>query len=414
MVPAGAEALSNDGPAMTFELTDAAVSPAGSAAAAPSTPHRLARARTATRVQFALLGIVGGAWGVHIPSVKAHFGLGEAMLSTVLLAVAVGALLCLLAAGRVIGRLGARRTAAGSAAVLSLQLALALQWPSLPMLLGAMLVFGAAMSLFDIAINTEGTVLESLGGRAVMSNLHAMFSVGAMAGAALAGVMLRAGVPPAAQLAAIGIAVGLGAALAAGSMLETHPPAPGGDGAVHFAWPRGMLLLIGLLIFAGMSAEGVMYDWSVLYLKQEVGMAQDAAAMGYVAFAGAMALSRFAGDALRMRLGERLLLRAGGGLTAASMAVLLLSGDPVVSVAGYALIGAGLAPVVPILFNAAARVPGTSRAAAIAAVSSIGYAGFLIGPPLIGGIAHVASLTAAMTVVVVAALLLVVGARRVA
>jgi MFS family permease len=93
--------------------------------------------------------------------------------------------------------------------------------------------------------------------------------------------------------------------------------------------------------------------------------------------------------------------------------VVLLSGDPVLSIVGYALIGAGLAPVVPILFNAATRVPGTSRAAAIAAVSSIGYSGFMIGPPLIGGIAQSVSLTAAMFVVVVAAGLLAVGARKV-
>jgi len=151
----------------------------------------------------------------------------------------------------------------------------------------------------------------------------------------------------------------------------------------------------------------------VLYLKQEVHLSQDVAAMGYAAFTAAMAVARFGGDALRARCSERNLLRASAGLSAAAMAVVLASGNAVVSIVGYALVGAGLAPVVPILFNAATRVPGTSRAAAIAAVSSIGYSGFMIGPPLIGGLAQAFSLTAAMWVVVLASVLLAIGARKV-
>lgn len=397
---------------LSFEVTE--VAPTVAAAAEEPWPGRLAltRARWATRAQFATFGVLAGAWGVHIPSLKAHYGLGEAMLSMVLLAAGGGALLSLLIAGRVIGHLGARRSCVATAAVMGLVLATVLVWPSLGLLLPAILVFGAAMSLFDVAINTEGTVLESLGGRTVMSSLHGMFSLGAMAGAALTGALLHLGVEPDLQLAAIGSAIVMAGGLAAGWMLEAHPAPPTDTPQVHFIWPRGLLLAIGLMIFAGMSAEGVMYDWSVLYLKQEVGMAQEAAAMGYAAFAGAMALARFGGDALRARFPERRLLSGCAALASVSMGMVLVSGNPILSIIGYALIGAGLAPVVPILFSAAARVPGTSRAAAIAAVSSIGYAGFMIGPPLIGGIAHTFSLTVAMGVVVVAAGLLAIGARK--
>ena len=397
---------------MTFEVTDAA-HPAA-ARAHPAYARALSAAVWATRIQFAALGMLGGAWGVHIPSVKAQYALGEAMLSSVLLAAATGAVISLFAAGRLIGRLGARTACTLAAAVMGVMLALVLVWGSLWLLLSAMLLFGMAMSLFDVAINTEGTALESLSGRTVMSNLHAMFSVGAMAGAALTGGLLRAGVDARVQLAAIGIGTAVAAALAARSMLQAHPaPAEGEGPQQHFAWPRGILLVIGLMIFAGMSAEGVMYDWCVLYLKQELQLGQDVAAMGYAAFTAAMAAARFGGDALRARYSERNLLRASAGLSAVAMAVVLLSGHAAVSIAGYALVGAGLAPVVPILFNAATRVPGTSRAAAIAAVSSIGYLGFMIGPPLIGGLAQALSLTAAMWVVVLASALLAIGARKV-
>ncbi|TCO82360.1 fucose permease [Plasticicumulans lactativorans] len=372
----------------------------------------LRRARWATRGLFASLGVLAGAWGAHIPSVQAKYQLDPAMLSTVLLAAACGALLSLFFAGRLIGRIGVRRAAPLAALVMGSMLALALTWPGLALLLPAMVVFGAAMSLFDVAINAEGTALESLSGRAVMSNLHGMFSVGGMAGAALVAALLRAGVAPLAQLAGIGLFVAALAVAASRGMLDAHPHDD--EPKAHFAWPRGLLLLIGLLIFAGMTAEGVMYDWCVLYLKQEVGMPQAQAALGYATFSAAMALARFGADALRARYPERWLLSGGALLSALAMAVVLLSGHPGVSLVGYALVGAGLAPVVPILYNAATKVPGTSRAAAIASVSSIGYAGFMIGPPLIGSIAQVASLTAAMAVVVVAAVLLALGARRAA
>ena len=397
---------------MTFEVSDATLPAAGRGE--PCDARTLSDAVWATRIQFAALGMLGGAWGVHIPSVKTQYALGEATLSTVLLAAAIGAVISLFGAGRLIGRMGARKACALAAAAMGVMLALALVWGTLWLLLPAMLLFGMAMSLFDVAINTEGTALESLSGRTVMSNLHAMFSVGAMAGAALTGALLRAGVDPRVQLATIGISTAVVVTLAARWMLEAHPaPADDEPQQQHFAWPRGMLLVIGLMIFAGMSAEGVMYDWCVLYLKQEVHLSQDVAAMGYATFTAAMAGARFGGDALRARYSERNLLRASAGLSAVAMAVVLTSGNAVVSIVGYALVGAGLAPVVPILFNAATRVPGTSRAAAIAAVSSIGYSGFMIGPPLIGGLAQALSLTAAMWVVVLASTLLAIGARKV-
>ncbi|MEY8874965.1 MAG: MFS transporter [Leptothrix sp. (in: b-proteobacteria)] len=383
----------------------------------PTTAARLRAARWATRALFGILGVLGGVWGAHIPSVKARYGLDEAVLSAVLFSAAVGAVGSVFFAGRFIGRLGARRASLITGLVLCSALGTALLWPSVWVLMLASVAFGMSMSVFDVTINSEGTALERDGGQPIMGNLHGCFSLGAMAGAALAAALLRAQVPAAAQLLGVALVLASGLALANRSMLDARPapPKPGeaGEEQRHFVWPRGLLLLIGLLIFAGMTAEGVMYDWCVLYLKQEVGMPQDQAALGYAVFAGAMAAARFGGDFLRARFSEQALLRSCAALTAVAMAVVLASGSAWVSLLGYALVGVGLAPIVPILFNAASRVPGSSSAAAIAAVSSIGYSGFLVGPPLIGAIAHAWSLTAAMTVVVVAASALAIGARRV-
>lgn len=393
---------------------DPAITPIADVVADDIAPDQrsLARARWATRGQFAALGVLAGAWGVHIPSVKAHYRLDELSLSMVLLAAGCGSVLMLFIAGRAIGRFGARRCALTAGLGICAGLMMVLAWSGTAALLLTMLLLGASMSMFDVAINAEGTVLESLGRRSVMSNLHAMFSVGGMAGAGLTSLLLGAGMAPLPQLLLVGGASAALVVAASASMLDVHPCSDGSAQA-NFAWPRGLLLVIGLLIFCGMTAEGVMYDWSVLYLKQELQMPQAQAGLGYAAFAAAMALARFAGDALRTRFSERRLLGGSAIVAAVAMAVVLLSGDPVLSLIGFALVGAGLAPVVPILFSAATRVPGVSRAAAIASVSSIGYTGFMVGPPLIGGIAYSSSLTAALGVVVLACALLALGARRI-
>ncbi len=375
---------------------------------------RLRAARWATRTLFAMLGVLSGVWGAHIPSIKERYAIDEAVLSAVLFSAAVGAVSSVFFAGRFIGHLGARRASLITGLVLCTALGCALLWPTVHVLMLTSVAFGMSMSVFDVTINSEGTALERDGGTPIMGNLHGCFSLGAMGGAAVAAAMLRLQVQPALQLIGTALVLALALVLANRWMLDARPapPAPGEEQR-HFVWPRGVLLLIGLLIFAGMTAEGVMYDWCVLFLKQELGMPQDQAAAGYAVFAGARAAARFGGDSLRARFSEKLLLRSSSALTAVSMSVVLLSGSPTVALVGYALIGAGLAPIVPILFNAASRVPGSSSAAAIAAVSSIGYSGFLVGPPLIGVIAHNASLTAAMVVVVVAAGALAIGARRV-
>ena len=376
----------------------------------PHSHSALARARWATRLQFMALGVIVGTWGTQIPSVKARYALSEATLSLVLLAVAVGTVLALFIAGRIVGRLGARKTTALAALSMSLMLGVALEYPSVTALLPAMLIFGASMSLFDVAINTEGSELESVGGRTIMSNLHGMFSVGGMAGAALAAYLFDLGVAPRLQLFGVCGGIAIVAFIASRGMLETHAGSGEGGEKAHFAWPKGLLLIIGILIFAGMTAEGVMYDWSVLYLKQDVGMPQAQAALGYATFSAAMALARFGGDLLRSRFSEQALLRFGASVAAVAMAVVLISANDWVAFIGFTLVGAGLAPVAPILFNAATRVPGVSRAAAIASVTSIGYSGFMIGPPLIGSIATATSLTVALFVVVLASGLLAYGA----
>jgi fucose permease len=346
--------------------------------------------------------------------------LDEASLSAALLSVAGGAVLCLLVAGRIIGRLGARRSALLGATVLCAALGLLLVFDRYAGLITLMLVFGASVGLYDVAINTEGTHIEERLGRKVMSTMHGMWSLGGMVGAAVGAALLKAQVDPLLQLRGAALVCALLAWAAGLRMLPAHAPvhasvdvpgpapAPAGErGATR------VLLTLGGLAILGLLAEGAMYDWSVLYLQQELHAAPAVAALGYASFSAAMAATRFVGDRLRSRVAAGPLLAASAALSASAMAVVLLSGHVGVALAGFALVGVGFANVVPILFVAAARVPGVAGATGIATVSSLGYFGMVAGPPLVGGIAQLSTLSWGLAVVVLASLLLAAGARRV-
>ena len=376
------------------------------AARAPSAALRSAR------LQFAALGMLAGTWGAHIPSVQQAHGLTPASLSLVLFAAALGCVATLWFAGVAVARFGIRGCARAAALAMTAMLALVLIVPGFAALALAALLLGAGMAMFDVCINSVGAELERSGGQRVMSQLHGLWSVGAMAGALAAAALFAAGVAPRVQLAAMALVVGATVWVASRAMpgaviaMDAAAPPPR-------AWPTPALWLIGALVFAGMTAEGAMHDWTVLYLAQERSLAPSPAALGYAVFSVAMAASRFAGDALRQRFGEARLLGAGAVLAALSMLLVLGAPVPAFAFVGLALVGAGVAPIAPILYNAAARKGGVQPASAIAAVTAIGYGGLMLGPPLVGAIAQAASLTLALAVVVIGpVLVLAFGARR--
>lgn len=367
--------------------------------------------RWASRAQFFCSGFVFATWGVHIPTVKAHYEINEAQLGFAILAAGVGALLGLTQASRWIGRHGAGRVAAACGGTYAALLSALLLAPNLAALLVLLAMFGIATSVFDVAINTEAAQLELRNEKPLMSGMHGMFSLGGMAGATSGSAAIAAGMSAQHHLALVAVAMALTIVVAARSMLprEATAFARSDEG---FRLPRGALALLGLLAALGLIAEGAIYDWSVLYLLQELGSPQQQAALAYASFSAAMALARFGGDAMRARFAPAGLLRASALLAAGSMTVVLLTSHPWVALAGFAGVGVGFANVVPVLFAASARVPGVEPARGIAAVSAAAYLGFMAGPPVIGFLAQASSLTAALYLVVAFALALAASARR--
>jgi predicted MFS family arabinose efflux permease len=370
----------------------------------------LAGASRALRTQFFVLGVMFATWGVHVPTVKAHYGLGEQALALAMLAGGVGALMALAQAGRIVGRFGPSTVAAAMGVLCCASVASLLALPFYAALLAVMLAFGITGSLLDVAVNVEATEIERQSGRPLMSGFHGMFSLGGMAGAGLGSAA------PALGLTAQGhlfVATGLGAVavlVASRAMLPVEPAAAGEKHPLSI--PRGPLLLLGVLASMGLIAEGAMYDWSVLFMKQERASDASTAALAYASFSGAMAAGRFAGDWVRARMSPTRLMRVSGLLAAAGMALALAVASPAVALTGFALVGLGLSNVVPVLFSAASQVPGVSPAHGIAAVSGVGYLGMMAGPPLIGLVAEHSSLTAGLVVVVVFAVFMALSARR--
>ena len=367
--------------------------------------------RWATRTLFFVAGFLFATWGVHVPTIKAVYGVDEAALGVAMLSAGIGALLGLSQAGRLIGRFGARQVAWVGGGFAALSVALLFAMPGFAALLLLLVVFGATSSALDVAMNAEASELERLGARPMMSGFHAMFSLGGMAGAALGSGLLHAGVAP--QTHAVAAALGSALALAwAGTGMLPHLRAELGHRREKYLLPRGALFLLGAMGALGFVVEGSVYDWSVLYLYKEVGSPQNVAALAYASFSAAMAATRFGGDWLRARFSSTRLLRASALLATLAMALVLVTGQSWVALVGFALVGVGLANVVPILFSAAAQVPGVGAAQGIASVASLGYLGFMVGPPVIGFVAHASSLTAALYMVVGLAALLALGVPR--
>ncbi len=372
-------------------------------------PRTLVNASRALRAQFFVTGAMFATWGVHVPTVKAHYGLGEQALAIAMFFSGIGGVVMLTQAGRIVGRFGPRAIALFMGLVCAGCIASLIAFDSYPALLALMLVYGTAASLFDVSLNTEASEMERLSGRPLMSGFHGMFSLGGMAGAGVGAVLPVAGVLPQQHLLMAAVVCGLIVIVGSLSMLRMEgPPATG----IPLSLPTGPLALIGLLAAIGLIAEGAMYDWSVLFMKQELRSDSSIAALSYASFSGSMAAGRFVGDWVRARLDGVRLLRLSGFVGASGMALALLVPHPIASLVGFALVGLGFANVVPVLFSAAARVPGLSPAHGIAAVSGVGYLGMMAGPPVVGVIAEASSLTVGLFIVVVFAAMLAAFAKR--
>lgn len=382
--------------------------PALTATDTPGTNPRAIRAEAwSTRLIFLIVGVGTAAWASLVPFVKVRAGLGEAQLGLLLLCLGLGSIATMPLAGAAATRFGLRPVLIAGTAAIGLTLPVLAGASSGLVLAPALLLFGGGMGAVDCAMNIQAIAVERAAGQPMMSGFHGLYSLGSLVGALAAGLLLGAGLGEGGMALAAAGTIALLLVLAWPGMLKRAATA----GGPAFALPRGIVLLIGILCCIVFLTEGSVLDWSAVFLVQDRGVALAQATLGYAAFSVTMTAGRLAGDGIVARIGRAHVLVLGALVAAAGLALATLVPVWEAALVGYALVGAGCANIVPVLFTAAGRQTAMPASVAVPAVTTFGYAGVLAGPAAIGFIAQGTSLPAAF-LVVAAALIGVAAAGR--
>ncbi len=368
----------------------------------------LRRARLSISFVFFVNGFVVASWLPYIPEVKERLALGDFQLGIALFAMAAGSVVALPAAGWLAGRFGSQAAVKASSLALCLLLPAPVTAPSLPVLLLALLLFGAVNGMLDVAMNAQAVQVEDRYPRPILSSLHGLYSTGGLAGASLAALAGWAGLSATTHvLCVMGI---LAPPLFIATRFLLHDEAGWATRDAVLAWPSRALLGLGALSFLALMAEGAIGDWAAVFLREYHFAGMDGAATGFAGFSLAMAAGRFGGDWMRRRWGGATLLNAGGLIAGLGLAMALFAPGLMLSVAGFTVFGLGLANMVPILFGAAGRTKGMTAGLGIAAVATPGYGGLLGGPPLIGTTAELIGLRLALVVILLGVLVIAASA----
>ncbi|MEU6532903.1 MFS transporter [Streptomyces sp. NPDC046928] len=355
------------------------------------------RARYAVAAVFAAHGAVTGSFATRVPWIQDHAGVSAGQLGLALAFPALGASLAMPLAGRVTHRFGARNALRGLMALWTLALALPSLAPNLPALCLALFAFGATAGMADVAMNALGVEVEGRLGRSIMSGLHGMWSAGALIGSAAGTLAAHLG-SDARLHHALAAAVLTVLGVAACRWVLDLQPAEDEDPPPRFALPPRSALLIGAVGFCAVFAEGASLDWSAVYLRDQLDTSAGLAAACTTGFTLTMAIARIAGDRVVDRFGSVRTVRASGVLATLGGLLVVVADAPALAMTGFALLGLGIAVVVPLCFAAAGR-SGSNPSLAIAGVATITYTSGLVAPSAIGGLAQLTSLVVSFCLV---------------
>ncbi len=328
----------------------------------------------------------------------------------VLLGLPTGLLISLPFAGWLVARFGSRIIVIISALVYSFTLP-ALGFASdKGQLLTCLFVFGMGGNMLNISMNTQAVQTESFYGRTIMASYHGIWSLAGFTGAAIGSLMVNLGFTPVEHFIYIN-GLGLLIIAFASKWLVATDLNPNGQGPI-FAKPDRSLVNLGLIAFCCMICEGAMFDWSGVYFEKVIQPGKGLVTAGFTAFMCTMATGRFVGDWVATTLGKKKTLQLSGMLTAGGLMLAVLLPYFFSAVIGFLLVGAGVSSVVPLIYSSAGKSKLLSPGVAIAAVSTIGYLGFLFGPPFIGFIAHVSGLRTSLGLIAILGSIIALLARK--
>lgn len=332
-------------------------------------------------------GFTMGSFAPQIPLFLPRHDITESTLGLMLFAMGLGAVAAMLFSGRLIARLGLRRTLTiFSLAIIPVLPAVVLA-PSVPTLAIGLAAMGAAIGCMDVAMNAQAVEVERSLGRAIMSSSHGFWSLGGFAAAGLGGLIIAHGGAEAHALVAAALA-GIMIALALRHIPTSAPRPAEAPPRLHLLPRDPALWLLGMISLMAMVPEGAVLDWGALYIRTELGADIAASGMAYSLFAGAMALMRFLGDGLRNRHGAVRTLRVSALIGATGLMAAAAAPSAPVAILAFGLAGLGVANMIPVIFSAAGNHPGAASGAAISFVTMMGYSGILVAPTSIGFIAE--------------------------
>lgn len=366
--------------------------------------------RIAIAVFFFIAGLCFASWASRIPDIKHHLGLSDGALGLILFAMPVGTMLALPFTGWVISKLGSR----------TILLMAAIFYPSTLVLIGLVLApwqlamglffFGLFGNFFNISVNTQAIAVEQMYGKTIMASFHGIWSLAGFSGAAIGTLMIALQLNPFFHFLII-FCLDMG--LVFYFSRATVRDSKGQPTASFFTKPDRFILIYGLIAFGSMVCEGTMFDWSGVYFQKIVTAPTQLVTLGYLSFMGMMASGRFISDKMTQKFGIKFVLILSGILITSGLLVAVIFPFIISAAIGFMMVGLGVSSVVPLVYSAAGKSKTMSPGMALASISTIGFIGFLLGPPLIGTIAEYSSLRWSFTLIAILGFSITVLANRV-
>jgi len=366
-------------------------------------------AKRATQLIFLVCGLGIASWAPMVPLAKDRLELNEADLGLLLLLLGGGALVMMPISGILISKIGSRKVILGSVLAAAFILPCLLVISNIYLMGLALFAFGCSIGTVDVAVNAHGIQVQNIYEKPIMSSLHGLFSVGGLFGSLGLGFLIKLGLNP--IYAAITISTLLIFLLSIQFkhlfnyqtekeiILKFSNVDEEKVATSRLQWFNSTVLLLGLMCFIVFLSEGAMLDWSAIFLRDNKNVEPEFSGIGYAAFSVAMAVMRLAGDSLISKLNSKIVVIGGSIIASAGIVILIFSPWITVSLIGFILLGIGAANIVPVFFSEGGKISGLSPTVSIPVITTMGYAGQLAGPALLGFIAHHFSLTVAFEII---------------
>lgn len=367
--------------------------------------------RIAVSCLFFMQGLCFASWTSRIPTIQQSLQLSDAALGLVLLALPAGSLVALPFSGWLVSKYGSKRVAANAMVLYGLLLVMIGFAQSVWSLVAVLAMYGIAGNTSNIAINTQAVGVEARYGRNIMASFHGLWSLAGFTAGGIGSLMIGKGILPGPHFVVMAGVIVLGMALLFKYLLPDEQRSQQTKQPI-FVKPDRPLLLLGVIAFCCMICEGAMFDWSGIYFQKVVGAEAGWIGAGFTAFMCTMAAGRFVADRVAHRVGFKKTIQLSGVLIASGLLISVLFPYLVSAIIGFLLVGFGVSSVVPLVYSEAGKSKTMTAGMALAAVSSIGFLGFLIGPPLIGLVAGVSGLQTSFVIIAVMGLTVALMARR--